>query len=120
MKRIPLLLTLTLLLTLLAACGTTSSKQPPKNKAKEKPARAASLDDLGKKLVQAIQRNDEASAFTLLPTQAEMSQAGFADFATAQGYKKFLAKRRRGFARVTAKYRRKYPGGCKRLEYSRM
>ena len=68
----------------------------------------------------AIDKGDEAAAFRLLPTLVEMKQVGLTQVASEEAYKKFLAKRRRGFTRVVAKYRRKNPAGCKKLTFSRL
>ncbi len=121
-------LTVTLAAAAALAWGCSSPGKPPANQNTKTPSSAATgvattaktLDDLGRLLVAAIDKGDEAAAFRLLPTLAEMKQVGLMRNASEETYKKFLAKRRRGFARVVAKYRRKYPAGCKKLTFSRL
>jgi hypothetical protein len=130
MSRFALAIMLTATIAWASACGSAGKSPANKNTTTTPPpttpppratvAAAKTLDDLGRLLVAAIHTGDEAAAFRLLPTLAEMKQVGLLRGGSEEKYKKFLAKRRRGFARVVAKYRRKYPAGCKKLEFSRL
>jgi hypothetical protein len=139
MLRFALTVSLVTTIALTSACGSPGKPPANKNKTTTPPTTttpttttrttttpttttptAKTLDDLGRLLVAAIHKGDESAAFRLLPTLAEMKQVGLMHDASEEKYKEFLAKRRRGFARVVAKFRRKYPSGCKQLDLSRL
>lgn len=70
----------------------------------------------GKRLLTAIHTGNWKLAQTLLPNGLEAMQLSLPGLTTATGYQTFLAKRRRGFAKVVAKFRRK---GCRTVHFSR-
>lgn len=102
-----------------AAPATPDATAAPAAPGKTAGAGAKTPEALGQLLVEAIHKGDEARALKLVPTRAEFGELGFKGPASEQGYAKFVAKRRRGFAKVIKKHRRKHPS-CAKLVFSRM
>lgn len=85
-----------------------------------RPGTPPTVEALCAHFVLAVHKNDVALALKLIPSREELRRAGLAKLATEERHAQLVARARRDFAKVVAKYARKNPGGCKRLVFARV
>lgn len=78
------------------------------------------VEALAAQFILAVHRNDVALVLKLIPSRVELRRAGLAKLDTEDSHAQLVARARRDFAKVMAKYARKNPGGCKRLVFTRV
>ena len=112
---------LTLSLCVWGCKGETTDRQS-KEPASARTTKSTALEGFGAGLATAIWKGDLESAMKFVPTLEELQKIGMLSKSdkAATAYQAFLEKRKKGFARVTAKFKRKNPNGCKTFSFSRI
>lgn len=85
-----------------------------------RPGTPPTVEALAAHFVLAVHKNDVALVLKVIPTREELRRAGLGKLATEERHAQLVARARRDFAKVVAKYARKNPLGCKRLVFARV